>query len=252
MVYTKKTNSAAFGEILAGLGAGADRPAAGRASPSSDAKTPPGMDVSWIQSARMRASAAQMAQRVAAAAEPKQTGAGERPRRKLEDSMESWRSATPDPSRPASEPYPGEADAPQAPGPSGPAGATAMPEPPPGTVEQAPLPAAAVRPNPVHALWRLLGHIPGGWRARAGVLASALGSVRSAGEQPATVQSRPRRTRNRRKPARKRAKTRQSPRNSGFARISLSSISGASGAISPRKTIQIASNPPTGSAPHAA
>jgi len=32
MVYTKKTNSAAFGEILAGLGAGADRPAAGRAS----------------------------------------------------------------------------------------------------------------------------------------------------------------------------------------------------------------------------
>jgi hypothetical protein len=195
MAYTRKTNSAAFGEILAGLGAGADRPAAGRdsprggASPSSDVKTPPSMDVSWIQSARMRASAAQMAQRVAAAAEPKQTGAGARPHWKLEDSMESWPSATLDPSRPAPEPYSGEADAPQAPRPSGPAGPAAMPEPPPRSVEQAPLPAAAVRPNPVHALWRLLGHIPGGWRAGAGALASALGSVRSARERSATAKS---------------------------------------------------------------
>jgi hypothetical protein len=41
----------------------------------------------------------------------------------------------------------------------------------------------------VHALWRLLGHIPRGWRAGAGVLASALGSVWPSREQPATAKS---------------------------------------------------------------
>jgi hypothetical protein len=183
MVYTKTTNPAAFGEILAGLGAGADRQAsdgqasdrlgAGRASPHGasprgDAEALPGLDISWIQTARMRASAVQMAQRMAAApAEPRETDAGDRPRRNLEDSMENWRSAAPDQSPPAAEPGASDADARE------------------GVERPAPVPASGVRLNPVHALWRLLGQIPGGWRAGAGTVASALAAVRSAREQAA-------------------------------------------------------------------
>ncbi|MGO9674736.1 MAG: hypothetical protein ACLPSF_11320, partial [Methylocella sp.] len=152
------------------------------ASPRSDANTAAGMDVSWIQSARARASAAQMAHRVAAAAEPKRTNAGDRLHWKPEDSIENWRSAAREHSPPSADPDPDEGDAPQAS--SGPATAAETPEPPLAAVEQAPLPAA-VRPNPVHALWRLLGHIPGGWRAGAGFLAAALGSVRTARGRPA-------------------------------------------------------------------
>ncbi|MGO9674442.1 MAG: hypothetical protein ACLPSF_09805, partial [Methylocella sp.] len=60
MVNTKKTNSAAFGEILAGLGADGDHPAAGRgaprgAAPRRDANTAARLGVAWRQSARARA-----------------------------------------------------------------------------------------------------------------------------------------------------------------------------------------------------
>jgi hypothetical protein len=194
MVYTKKTNPVAFGEILAGLGAGADRQAsdgqgAGRASPRGasprdGAETVSGMDISWIQTARMRASAAQMAQRVAAApAEPKQTDAGDRPHRNVEDSIETWPSAAPDPSPGSAEPHPGDADMREGANRAGLTGA-AMPGSRRESVERpSPVPAAAVRPNPVHALWRLLGQIPGGWRAGAGAVASTLAAVRSAREK---------------------------------------------------------------------
>jgi len=129
----------------------------------------------------MRASAAQMAQRVAAApAEPKQADAGDPPRRNLADLMENWRSAARDPSPPPAESNPGDADAREGASHVEPMGA-AMPR--EGVERMAPAPAAAARPNPVHALWRLLGQIPGGWRAGTGAVASALAAVRSAREQ---------------------------------------------------------------------
>jgi hypothetical protein len=153
------------------------------ASPRDGAETVSDMDISWIQTARIRASAAQMAQRMAAApAEPKQTDAGDRPLRSLEDSIESWPGAAPDPSPESAEPYPGVGDMREGASRAGPTGA-AMPGSEREKVERpSPVPAA-LRPNPVHALWRLLGQIPGGWRAGAGAVASTLAAVRSAREQ---------------------------------------------------------------------
>jgi hypothetical protein len=178
MVQTKKTNPPAFGEILAGLGGGPERPAAGRAATASRGPAP-AMDLSWIQSASMRASAAQMAQRVAAAAEPKKTGAGDRPRFKL-DPTEGWGAAA-EPLASPPEPEAGGTAASQSTGASGAAAFTM-----PGSPQPAHAPAGA-RSNPVHALWRLLGHIPGGWRAGAGVVASALAAARPARKPAASA-----------------------------------------------------------------
>ena len=187
MAHPKKTNSEAFGEILAGLDAGADRQfssrqasdgqAGGRASPrgasSRDgAQTFSGLDISWIQTARMRASAAQMAQRVAAApAESKQTGASDRSRPATEDSVENWPGSA--------ETDPGEAVSREGASRAGSAGAATPGSPPEHAAPPSPVPAAAIRPNPVHALWRLLGQISGGWRAGADAVASALAAARS-------------------------------------------------------------------------
>ena len=187
MAHPKKTNPEAFGEILAGLNAGADRQfsdrqasdgqAGGHASPRGvssrdDAEAFSGLDISWIQTARMRASAAQMAQRVASAtAEPKQTGASDRPRPAAEDSIENWPESA--------EPDPGEAVSREGASRAGSTGAAMPGSPPEDAAPPSPVPAAAIRPNPVHALWRLLGQIPGGWRAGAVAVASALAAARS-------------------------------------------------------------------------
>ena len=185
MAHPKKTNPEAFGEILAGLNAGADRQfsdrqasdgqAGGHASPRGvssrdDAEAFSGLDISWIQTARMRASAAQMAQRVASAtAEPKQTGASDRPRPAAEDSIENWPESA----------DPGEAVSREGASRAGSTGAAMPGSPPEDAAPPSPVPAAAIRPNPVHALWRLLGQIPGGWRAGAVAVASALAAARS-------------------------------------------------------------------------
>ena len=117
----------------------------------------------------MRASAAQMAQRVAAApAEPKQSGASDRPRPATKDSIENWSgSAEIDPGEALSAEGASRADAAMS-------GSTPEDLAPPSRV-----PAAAIRSNPVHALWRLLGQIPGGWRASSGAVASVLAAARS-------------------------------------------------------------------------
>ena len=183
MANTKNVNPAAFGEILAGLGAGADHPAGGRATPRGEAilrggaKTAPTMDISWIQSARMRASAAQMAQRVATTAEPKQVGGFDRPQWTVENTIEDWRGATAHHPPQPTGPDPHEPDAQDA---SGPEPAVAAPEPEaPELKSRAPHVPAEPKSNPVHALWRILSQIPGGWRAGSGAVASVLAATRS-------------------------------------------------------------------------
>lgn len=187
MAHPKKNNPEAFNEILAGLDAGADRRfsdrlfsdgrGVGRASPRSvsprdDAEALSGLDISWIQTARMRASAAQMAHRVAAApAEPKQTGARDRAGPASEDSIEDWQGS--------GEPDQGEAVSREGASRAGSAGAATSGPPPEDVASPSTVPAAAIRLNPVHALWRLLGQIPGGWRAGAVAAASALAAARS-------------------------------------------------------------------------
>jgi hypothetical protein len=180
MASPKKTNPPAFGEILAGLGGAPEHSSAGRASAAA-ARSGPAIDVSWIQSARMRASAAQMAQRVAAAAEPKKTGAEDRPRFKL-DPTQGWGAAAEPSARPP-EPEAGGTAASQSGAPG--AAAFTMPGSPPDSVRQPAQAPAGGRSNPVHALWRLLGHIPGGWRVGAGVVASALAAARPARKRAA-------------------------------------------------------------------
>ena len=58
-------------------------------------------------------------------------------------------------------------------------GAATPGTPPEHAAQPSPVLAAALLPNPVHALWRLLGQITGGWRAGAGAVASALAAARS-------------------------------------------------------------------------
>jgi hypothetical protein len=135
MAPTKKTNPAAFDDILAGLGSGApERASPGRASGgrasldrvSGDRASKPavGIDVSWIETAQTRARAKQTVDRV---------------RRNFADA-------------------PGADDAPVSPS----ADAASNSKPSAQNAGAAPI-EAAPGPNPVHALRRLLGQLPWGW-----------------------------------------------------------------------------------------
>jgi hypothetical protein len=184
MAPTKKTNPAAFDDILAGLEGGTpDRVSPGPASggrasfdrvPADRASKPAaGIDVSWIETAQARARAKQMAhQAAAAAATTEKTGEPEGPARtgepdQTDDSVHPPRrnfAGAPSGSRGASAQPPSSAqqsgaeDAPVAPAadaaPNAKASArnagAAPTEAPPGL-------------NPVHALRRLLGQLPWGW-----------------------------------------------------------------------------------------
>lgn len=193
MAYTKKPASGAFGDVLAGLGPTADRPSAGPAHPPREGvKAGAGLDTAWVQSARMRALAAQMAHRVtASAAEPPPAGAGDHRRSGAEDLAANWRSATADrPSRRDqsyvhearsneavgyAEPSSAEPSTAEAPG-AAPSSAAAAPEAPAGGVAPR-APSRGMRPNPVHAMQRMLAEIPRRLWANAGSAASALGAV---------------------------------------------------------------------------
>jgi hypothetical protein len=180
MVSPRKMNPAAgFGDILAGLDAAADRPSAGPASPRGGEKSAQEGNVSWIQSAWMRALAAQTAHRVTSSAEPRRSDGGEG-QRATRDSAAARRSATASrPSRQA-EPYFHENDVRAATDHVGPAAAAPQPERSKGSAKQEAFASHGARSNPVHALQRLLGQIPMGMRAGASVVASALGGVNSA------------------------------------------------------------------------
>ncbi len=184
MASTKKTNPPAFGEILAELDAGAD-PAGSPAAPQAEARRAPAMDISWIQSARMRASAVQMAHRVAAEEEARRSDAVDRPRWKQEEKAGSAASEQ----SPSFEAYFAESDAKDAAGPSGAESAAARVGTPPRAVKNRADVPAGVGSNPVHALWRLLGQVPKGWRAGAGAVASALAAARPSRKQAEAPQT---------------------------------------------------------------
>ncbi|ACK50352.1 hypothetical protein Msil_1387 [Methylocella silvestris BL2] len=152
MIQAKKSGSADFGDILAGLRGHEPAKAAPRDSfkPSSDRSPGPAstIDASWVKSAQARAKAAYMAQQAAKA--PNETAAP-RPARGAERTRASgpfswdWRDFG---ARPAQN----DADA----APRGSAGAA----PPNGDEPFANGPVG----NPVHALRRLLQQFPFAWR----------------------------------------------------------------------------------------
>jgi hypothetical protein len=264
MAPTKKTNPAAFDDILAGLEGGTpDRVSPGPASggrasfdrvPADRASKPAaGIDVSWIETAQARARAKQMAhQAAAAAATTEKTGEPEGPARtgepdQTDDSVHPPRrnfAGAPSGSRGASAQPPSSAqqsgaeDAPVAPA----ADAAPMRRRRRGTPERR-------RPRPRPDLIRSMpcGDCSASCLGDGGVLKP---SRRESGKRP----RRPKRRRalSPRRPARQKARMRRSPGNSACGQTSPSSNSAASGANSPRKIILIASSRRCGSTPRGA
>ncbi len=185
MAPTKKTNPAAFNDILAGLeGEAPERASPGRASGgrasfdrvSTDRASKPaaGIDVSWIETAQARARAKQMAHQAAAAAaapektaeperaartaEPDQTDdAIDRARRNFAGAPSGWRGSSAAKSSSSAQQC-GAEDAPVSP----PADAASNAKASAQNAEAAPV-EAEPGVNPVHALRRLLGQLPWGW-----------------------------------------------------------------------------------------
>ena len=177
MAPTKKTNPAAFDDILTRLEGGApERVSPGRASfdrVSADRASKPaaGIDVSWIETAQARARAKQMAHQAAAA--PEKTGEPEgpararepdetddsidRPRRNFAGAPSGGRGASAAQSSSSAQ-QSGAEDAPVSP----PADAASNAKASAQNAGAAPIEAAPGL-NPVHALRRLLGQLPWGW-----------------------------------------------------------------------------------------
>lgn len=155
MVQAKKTTSAAFGDILAGLDSPQRGPAA-RGASAPPSPSGPSIDVSWIKSAQARARAAQMAQQSAESEkEPeKAPDPAHRSRRNLGGIAWGWRGASGSRSASYGQDLAGE----EANG-SPAANATGTSD----IAEAAAANEAGVTQHPVHALRRLLSQIPWGW-----------------------------------------------------------------------------------------
>ena len=186
MASPKTTNPPAFGEILAGLGervrrAFVRRPRfrrrRRRAQRSGDRRIVDSVG------ADARVGGPDGATR-------RRRGRAEKDRRRRSAALQARPNArlgrAAEPSAPPPEPEAGGTAASQSAGASG-AAAFTMPGSPPDSVRQPAHAPAGGRSNPVHALWRLLGHIPGGWRVGAGVVASALAAARPARKRAAAA-----------------------------------------------------------------
>lgn len=171
MVQPKKTTSAAFGDILAGLD-GPQRGPAARVSSAPSSASGASMDVSWIKSAQARARAAQMAQQAAELEkEPERASVKEREkgldpahrlRRNLGGLSWGWRGGFGPHSSSYGPDSAGEEASASSPDAADATGASEVAE---ATTD------AAISQHPVHALRRLLSQIPWVWwraeRARA-------------------------------------------------------------------------------------
>ena len=187
MAHPKKTNPEAFGEILAGLDAGADCQFSGRQSSDGQAggrslatrRIFTGRRANIFRLGHLvdpdrtdaRLGGANGATRGRGAGGAEANGASDRPRPATEDSIEN--------SPGSAEIDPGEVVSREGANRAGSAGAATPGAPPEHAAQPSPVLAAALLPNPVHALWRVLGQITGGWRAGAGAVASALAAARS-------------------------------------------------------------------------